>query len=92
MFGTNFVAEDFETLGHRFVDFFNSFNENDTSERYSFNHFSDAMRSLYGQKDLVLSYSSTLVLANKSSMVSEDSLYSMQEGLLPFHERPRCRW
>ena len=44
----------------------------------------------YGQKDLVLSYSSTLVLANKSSMVSEDSLYSMQEGLLPFHERPRC--
>lgn len=37
----------------------------------------------YGQKDLVLSYSSTLVLANKSSMVSEDSLYSSMISATP---------
>ena len=53
MFGTSFDAEDLDVLGHRFANFFASFNENDTSERYSFSHFNDFLREVYGRKDLV---------------------------------------
>ena len=52
IFGTSFTAEEVGFRGWAFIEFFNSFNANDTEESFSFTYFEYALRELYAQKDL----------------------------------------
>ena len=52
IFGTNFTVEELNFCGGAFIEFFNSFNANDTEERFNFSQFEYALREIYAQKDL----------------------------------------